>query len=115
MILTRLRNLFRRLPTPKLPQIQPLDNKKVTPDERQLLAAWLDLPMTKKALGLVEGERLTAHVPISGDVAHTAAREIRRLHLLQGWELYHKTLLSLRHSPQQVAKMVAETYPTLDP
>lgn len=117
-----LTNPFRRKPTPvaapaaspPLPAIEPLSNKAVSPAARQLLSEWLDQPMTKMALRLIEGEKPHTTTRLTADPALNAASEVRRLHQLQGWDLYHKTLLTLRNSPAEVAKTVIETYPTQD-
>lgn len=99
-------------PAPPLPVFDPLDNNTISPAARQMLAEWLDLPTTKTVLRLMAGQTPSSTVTLATDPALNAQREARRLHLLQGWDLYHRTLLSLRHSPQTVAKNVIETYPT---
>lgn len=116
MALTNPFRRRRRTPqaAPQVPTLEPLDNRNVSPSARQLLAEWLDLPTTKMALRLIQGEKPSTTVRVTKDVALNADSESRRLHQLQGWDLYHKTLLTLRHSPAEVARTVIESYPTQD-
>lgn len=98
-----LTHLFRREPAPKLPFIKAADPTKVTPDQRKMLAEWLDREDTKFALALIEATRPTVFVQ--------AANRESRLLQLQGWESYRNTLLGLRYSPQEIKQMIEEQYP----
>jgi|GEM_PF-2967178 len=101
-----LTHLFRRTPALRLPFIKAADPKKVTPEQRKDLAAWLDREDTKLALGLIEATRPSVFVQPEN-------RESRLLQL-QGWESYRNTLLGLRHTPEEIKQMIEEQYPDAD-
>lgn len=107
-----LTRLFRPRPTPETVQFRPADNRKVHPDERRALREWLDSPITKRALDLVESQQMSViRCGTSGTVEERRYAKETRLTQLQGWNSYRNTLLGLRYTPDEIKQFLEETYP----
>ncbi len=91
---------------PTVPQYQPADNGKISPEQRKALREWLSLPETKLAFSLAETTKPTVFLPVRTVQPELNAQlGMQRLHQIQGWESYRNFLLTLDRTPKEIEEL----------
>lgn len=82
--------------------------------ERMAIRDWLALPITQRALGILEARHPGTNLRV-GTVARSEWDEraaVNYLNRIKGWESYRNALITLAEDPEQATTDVNETYPS---